>query len=330
MLLTVEESRIQEALDIFKRIRGKSKATLRTIQSIMGKCNFIATVVRFMELFLRGTALMIMDFNIFVKKRGWNAAGNYEMNVTKRVLIDWDILQVVLRTFHGVDITAPAKYPHAGGEHSQSDASFWGAGYWLQGNYNNVEWKAIGLKLFDSPALEAKGKANVSTSYVEALGLKFLLQNIAPRFIGKFFHVDLDNSGLVSMMIGEKTKSEQVLPIIIDIVSIIVTYAVKPRFNVIRSEQMTYADPLSRFTMPKQGGHYRKLFKERRRQWLRNNATRVLPLEGQPFAPLAKELPKIWAASNRLHASQDPAISNPHYMHSAHIAKKPCLSNACT
>jgi len=286
----------------------------------MGKANFIATVIRFMKLFLRGTALMVKDFNLLVKSRGWSSAGNCERSITKRVLIDWSILDSVMLAFNGVDVTAPAKYPHVGCCNAQVDSSFWGGGYWVHGHHDNVVWKDKGLTLFDSEELEAKGKANVSTTFVEALGLRFFLQRLAARFAGKFFHVELDNQGLIAMLLGEKTKSEQVLPILIDIVSIIVEYALKPKFLAIPSEEMTFADPLSRVSIPIKGKKYLKEFKEAKRQWKRRNTPFELPSPSPPLLPKARLIPKLWKEANEKFALKAPPHLHEHYKHSAHVS----------
>jgi len=132
----------------------------------------------------------------------------------------------------------------------------------------------------------------VSTSFVEALGLKYLLKTLAPYMKGKFVKLQIDNLGLVHMMRGEKTKSNQVLPIIIDCVSLIIAYNIKPFFEHISSEEMWFADPLSRLTQPGKEIYYKKLFCTRKKRFLKRNKP-WKPSNPQEVAnPKALEIPK--------------------------------------
>ena len=138
------------------------------------------------------------------------------------------------------------------------------------------------------------GEALVSTSYVEALGLKYLLKTLGPYMTNKFVKIQIDNLGLVHMLRGEKTKSQQVLPVLLECISLIVAYNIKPSFVHIASEEMWFADPLSRITQPHNEEMYKILFKKRFRRFLKRNKAWV-PSNPQPIQNHeAMEIPRLW------------------------------------
>ena len=95
-------------------------------------------------------------------------------------------------------------------------------------------------------------------------------------------------------MRGENTKSEQVLPILLDCISIIIAYNIKPEFVHISSEEMWFADPLSRLTQPGHEQHYKKLFKARNSRFRKRNVP-WKPTESKPVQNTkALDIPKLW------------------------------------
>ena len=291
MTLSVEKERIDKATELIAKFEHQHWLTLRETQSLMGHLNFIAQVVRFARLFSRGLAHLVVSFNDWARAKGLASSGRHKLPLTSRALTDLQVWKPLLMTFNGIDITAPALYPSAGFRVAQVDASFWGSGTWAHGFYKSFVWKDLEIEIFDK-----KGDVLVSTSYVEALGLKYLLISLAPFMTNKFVKLQIDNLGLVHMMRGEKTKSEQVLPIIIDCVSILVAHNIKPFFEHISSEEMWFADPLSRLTQPGKEDHYKEIFKKRRTRFLkRNKAWR--PSNPQPVQhPRALDIPKLWSS----------------------------------
>ena len=287
LTMFVHESRVQKALQLMQTFERSNGLTLKQVQSIMGHLNFIAQVVRFARLFLRGLAIMIKELNASFRQRGLLPGPNSRMQLTRRVKIDFAIWRALLITFNGIDVAAPTSYPALKCGPAQCDASFYGAGFFMQGVHGHVKWSRD--EIFD-----AHGKAKVSTAYVEAKGLLFLLQSLAPYWAGKYVHIHLDNHALVGMMLGERTKSEQVLPIIVDCLAIIVAYAVKPKFTPIGTDDMIFADPLSRLAHPGKEAYYKSLFDRERKKFSTTHPTWIKGQPAEPSCPAALKLPEVW------------------------------------
>jgi hypothetical protein len=117
------------------------------------------------------------------------------------------------------------------------------------------------------------------------LGLRHLLAQFAPFWKGKFARIAVDNASLWAMMLGETTKSDQVLPVLLDCVTIIVAYDIKPHFDLIGTDDMIFADPLSRWDHPTQASKYKKQFRQRKRKYLHLSQPWLLP----PVEPPADE-----------------------------------------
>jgi len=295
MTLSISQERVTKALDLLQSFKDQKIVNLKDLQKIQGYLNFICTVVRFGKLSLRGLALMIKKLNETSKENGWSAACHHRISITPRVVNDFALLECLLTCFNGIEVTAPAKYPHAGCSPAQSDASFYGCGWWVQGIHGAISWKDQGLKIFDN-----NGDPLVSTAYVEALGLLELLKANAPFWAKKYVIIQLDNDSLVKMMIGEKTKSEQVLPIIAHCMGLIIAYAIKPKIMHIPAEKMIFADPLSRLSQPhhlykkKQSQTHATLFHNTKKRWKMSHKTWIRPKASAPSLPQALELGKIW------------------------------------
>ena len=289
--ISVEQKRLDKAVALMDGHRAQHSCTLKEAQSIMGSIAFVAQVIRFASSLNRGLALQTMRFHEWARVRGKASSGRYRLPLDSRVLADWTILESIFQCFNGVDAVAPASYASAPAGPAQCDASFWGAGTWVEGRYSSVSWKEEGITIFDK-----HGKPCVSTTFVEALGQRQLLRSNARFWVERFIVICIDNSALVASMKGERSKSEQVLPIVLDCIGIIVAYAIKPRFLIIGTDDMWFADPLSRLTHPCKGRHYARLFKDRKRQWLRSNQPWV-PTEAQgssPPIPSALKVKENW------------------------------------
>ena len=287
MTLSVESERLDKALELIELYESQLWLTLKQTQSLMGHLNFIAQVIRFARLFSRGLASMIVEFNNWARSKGLDSSKGHKLPLSTRALVDLKVWKPLLLAFNGIDVTAPALYPNVSFKEAQVDSSFWGSGFWAHGFFKSFVWKDLGIKIFDE-----KGEPMVSTSFVEALGLKYLLKTLAPYMKGKFVKLQIDNLGLVHMMRGEKTKSDQVLPIIIDCVSLIIAYNIKPFFEHISSEEMWFADPLSRLTQPGKEIYYKRLFSTRKKRFLKRNKP-WKPSNPQEVAnPKALEIPK--------------------------------------
>ena len=134
----------------------------------------------------------------------------------------------------------------------------------------------------------------VITAFVEALGLLFLLKELAPFIASQYVLIDLDNISLVHMITGEKTKSEQVLPIIVECLALIVAYDIKPRINHISTDEMTFADPyLDRKGVTKQKFDRKQFAKEKANFLLKNKPWRPPPSK-RPKNPQALNIPSLW------------------------------------
>ena len=96
------------------------------------------------------------------------------------------------------------------------------------------------------------------------------------------------------MMTGEKTKSEQVLPILMDCIALVVAYELKPRIVMLPSEQMIYSDPLSRLNHPSKGLHYRELFMRNLKEFQLHNTTWIPPAPEKPRNAHALKLREQW------------------------------------
>jgi hypothetical protein len=286
LTMFVHESRVTNALTLMGQCERQKWLTLKQVQSIMGHLSFIAQVVRFARLFLRGLAIMVKEFNASLRNRGMRANPNFRLQLTHRVEVDFAIWRALLTSFNGVDVAAPTSYPPLHCSPAQCDASFWGSGYFIHGVYGSTTWSHD--EIFDK-----NGDPKVSTAFVEAKGLLFLLQSLAKHWRGRFVRIQLDNHALVSMMTGERTKSEQVLPVIIECVALIVAYAIKPHFIAIGTDDMIYADPLSRLSAPK-GERYAAQFKKRLGEFEHRHQTWIPPPAEAPACPAALDLPKIW------------------------------------
>ena len=278
--ISVEQSRLDKAVDLMNSFRKDKFLTLREAQSIMGSIAFVAQVIRFASSLNRGLALQTMKFHEWARSHGKATSGRFKLPLDTRVLADWTILESIFQCFNGVDAVAPASYESAPAGPAQCDASFWGAGTWVHGRYSSVSWKEEGIEIFGKD-----GKPLVSTTFVEALGLRQLLRHNVKFWVEKFIVICIDNSALVANMKGERSKSEQVLPILLDCIGLIVAYAVKPRFKLIGTDDMWFADPLSRLTQPGKEKSYSKLFSERNRQWKRSNSP------WQAFHPISPPTP---------------------------------------
>lgn len=292
--ISVEQARIDKALVLMARYKKGGFFTLREAQSVMGSIAFITQVVRFGKVFNRGLALQTMKFHDWARARGKSSSGKLLLPIDTRVLVDWSILEVVFESFNGIDATAPARYERAPRGPAQCDASFWGAGTFCEGHFSSVTWEEEGIVIFDS-----NGKPLVSTTFVEALGLRQLLRHNAPFWVEKFITICIDNTGLVSCIRGERSKSEQVLPILLECVSIIVAFMIKPKFVAIRSEEMWFADPLSRLQQPGKERLYKKMFKSRYDKWKRSNIPWVPTRAKGPVVPAALTIPDRWLEARR-------------------------------
>jgi hypothetical protein len=287
--ISVEQQRLDKAVVLMNEFRKKDALTLREAQSIMGSIAFIAQVVRFATTLNRGLALQTVRFNDWARSKGKATSGRHLLSLDKRVLADWSILESIFQCFNGIDAVAPASYASAPAGPAQSDASFWGAGAWTHGHYSSVSWETEGISIFN-----ADGTPRVSTTYVEALGLLYLLRQNAKFWVEKFIIICLDNSALVANMKGERSKSEQVLPVILECIGMIVAYAIKPRFQIIGTDDMWFADPLSRLTQPGKEQSYSKLFKSRNRRWLRDHVPWSPGKETSPPVPSALKVKENW------------------------------------
>ena len=290
MTLSVDNERVERALEA---IEGANKVwhTIKEAQSLKGYLNFIAQVIRFAKLFMRGLDHIIMDFNEIARSKGQSTTGGLRLAFNKRVYDDLKVWKILLISFNGINVTAAAVYPKAPFPKVQSDASFWGCGFWAHGYYKRIVWEEVGIKIFDD-----KGVPCVSTAFVEALGLLFLLKELAPYLTYQFVIIDLDNISLVHMIIGEKTKSEQVLPIIVECLALIVAYDIKPRVNHISTNDMHFADPLSRFDSPNQSkNHYKKEFANVKKEFVANQTSWVPRNPSSPTNPKALSIATLWS-----------------------------------
>ena len=290
MTLSVDHERVERALEA---IEGANKVwhTIKEAQSLKGYLNFIAQVIRFAKLFMRGLDHLIMDFNEIARSKGQSTTGGLKLAFNKRIYDDLKIWKILLISFNGISVTAAAIYPKAPFPKVQSDASFWGCGFWAHGFYKRIVWKDVGIQIFDD-----KGVPCVSTAFVEALGLLFLLKELAPYISSQFTIIDLDNISLVHMITGEKTKSEQVLPIIVECLAIIVAYDIKPRVNHISTNDMHFADPLSRFNSPNQSkNHYKREFSKVKNEFLENHTPWFPSNPVAPTNPKALNIAKQWS-----------------------------------
>ena len=289
--LSVEQSRLDKAVKLMARYKKGGSFTLKEAQSVMGSIAFVAQVVRFASTFNRGLALQTTKFHNWARCRGKSSSGSLMLPIDSRVLADWSILEVIFKSFNGVDATAPTSYKCAPAGPAQCDASFWGGGFFVHGHYSHVVWKDEGITIFDS-----NGEVTVSTTYVEALGLRHLLRSCAKYWVERYIVICLDNSALVASMRGERSKSEQVLPIVLDCVSIIIAFAIKPSFVTIGTDDMWFADPLSRYTHPRKAELYKKLFKKRLHSWSRDNIAWRPHSGKQPPTPSALSIRAQWEA----------------------------------
>ena len=326
MTFTASEQRIKDTTEILMLHNRSTSFTLKQLQSVNGKLQFIAKVIRFLKLFLRGYVDLIKKINASARSKGLATAGGERIQASHRVLNDRAILIELFHAFNGCDVTAPARYPKANCSAAQSDASFWGGGYFCQGIFSSYEWKEEGFTIFSSAESESKGKAIVSTAFVEALGLLYLLRDNAPYWAGKYVHIHLDNDSLVHMIKGEKTKSDQVLPILIKCLSIIVAYNIKPNVSLISTHAMIFADPLSRITVPKHGTKmagdgYKKLAKQRIKSWKRKYETWKRPTPAPPSCPQALKLLHVW--DNQIERTHIPNGDTQHLYPST--AKDPAI-----
>ena len=294
MTLTVEKERVEKALILIKKYEAQSDLTLKQTQSLMGHLNFIAIVVRFARLFTRGLANQVIAFNEWARANGKASSGRHRLPLNNNAKIDLLIWKPLLVAFNGKDITAPTLYPQAEFVITQVDSSFWGAGVWAHGFHKSFSWKQLGYTLFASKEKERIGEALVSTSYVEALGLKHLLITFGPYMTNKFVKIQIDNLGLVHMLRGEKTKSQQVLPVLLECISLIVAYNVKPSFVHISSEEMWFADPLSRLTQPRKETMYKALFKKRLQRFHKRNKAWIPSNPQEIQNHEAMEIPRLW------------------------------------
>ena len=119
---------------------------------------------------------------------------------------------------------------------------------------------------------------------------------MAPHWSSQYVRLVLDNEGLGSMMVGERTKSEQVLPILMDCVALIVAYNIKPKIVMKPSEEMIFSDPLSRWDHPTQGQKYRRLFNRRLRDYNRKHKTWNPAPPRAPSHAQALQLRHTWQA----------------------------------
>ena len=291
MTLSVDKERVDKALIKIADAEQKNWHTLNEAQSLKGHLNFTAQVVRFAKLFMRGLDHLIMDFNEIARSKGQSSTRGLKLAYNKRIFNDLNIWKVLLIAFNVINVTAAAVYPKAHFPRAQSDASFWGCGFWAHGFYKRIVWEEVGIKIFDE-----KGDPCVSTAFVEALGLLFLLKELAPFISSQYVLIDLDNIALVHMITGEKTKSEQVLPIIVECLALIVAYDIEPRINHISTDEMTLADPLSRFAckgVTKQI-FYRKQFAKEKANFLLKNKPWRPPPSKRPKNPQALNIPSLW------------------------------------
>ena len=294
MTLTVEKERVEKALILIRKYEAQSDLTLKQTQSLMGHLNFIAIVVRFARLFTRGLANQVIAFNEWARANGKASSGRHRLPLNNNAKIDLLIWKPLLVAFNGKDITTPTLYPQAEFVITQVDSSFWGAGVWAHGFHKSFSWKQLGYTLFASKEKERMGEALVSTSYVEALGLKHLLITLGPYMTNKFVKIQIDNLGLVHMLRGEKTKSQQVLPVLLECISLIVAYNVKPSFVHISSEEMWFADPLSRLTQPHKETMYKALFKKRLQRFHKRNKAWIPSNPQEIQNREAMDIPRLW------------------------------------
>ena len=120
MALWIDEDRVAETFCIINALLHGNTINLKETQQVMGKLNFISTVIRFARLFSRGLALLIHEFNT----RG--LAPSMRLELPSRVVQDLKMWSAILTVFNGKDINAPANYPKAPCGMAESDASYWG------------------------------------------------------------------------------------------------------------------------------------------------------------------------------------------------------------
>ena len=309
--VSVEQSRIDKALAVMSAFRTKGYFTLREAQSVMGTIAFINQVVHPGKVFNRGLALQTIKFGERRKKQttqGSYGRGRFGMRIDTRVLADWSVLDAVFNSFNGVDASSVTHFKAAPAGPAQADASFWGCGTWVHGHYSRVVWADQGIEIFDK-----SGKPKVSTMYVEALGLRQLLRHNAKYWVERFIVINLDNTGLVASMRGERSKSEQTLPIILDCVSIIMAYAIKPKFETIGTDDMWFADPLSRFQHPTRGWQYRVKFAKRLAEWERYYTAWAPKFEQsrRPPVPGALSIRTRWEKARALEQEREQSAPSP-------------------
>ena len=285
MELWIDEKRVQDIKDLLQERKAIGSITLKETQQTMGTLNFASTVIRFAKLFSRGFPELIKYFNAH------NFSRDHRLQLPKRIKVDMEIWDAIINTFNGKDIRAPSSYPAAPCGEAESDASYWGGGYFCSGQHGRITWVELGFDIFDE-----NQKSKYSTSFVEALALRELLKTWAPHWSSQYVRLVLDNEGLGSMMVGERTKSEQVLPILMDCVALIVAYNIKPKIVMKPSEEMIFSDPLSRWDHPTQGQKYRRLFNRRLRDYNRNHKTWNPAPPRAPSHAQALQLRHTWQA----------------------------------
>ena len=290
--VTVDGKRLENMFNMFKQHMTNKHIGLRDLQSVAGHGAFIAVVVKYASFLLRSSAQFSKEF--------WDYASKHQVSLTsvkltipRKVQGDWNLFAALCHTFNGDKVTAPGHYQKLPGA-AQSDASFWGSGGFYRGHYIKHCWKDIGHTIFQSKQHEDKGKAQVSTCFVEALGMRELYIFFAPYWARKYIQVDGDNSGLHGALLGEHTRSDQLAPILLDIIAILTAYNIKVKFNVIRTDEMIFADPLSRLSHPTKGPSYQKEFSKAFTKWKQSNVKWTLPSPANPTNPQALRLRQVW------------------------------------
>jgi hypothetical protein len=111
MTFTASAKRIQDTSEILTKQKEHAHFTLKELQRVNGKLQFIAKVIRFLKLFLRGLVQLIKKINATARAKGLESAGGERVQISQRVLNDRAIIIELFHAFNSCDVTAPTRYP---------------------------------------------------------------------------------------------------------------------------------------------------------------------------------------------------------------------------
>lgn len=227
MTIEVTEDRLNEIKWLLRTWLDREKATLKDIQSLLGKLNFVAACVRPGRIFI---SRMIKWLKVLYKE---NSKQHVIPDYVKKDILWW---YRFLPTYNGISMMLYEQWSEPD-EIFSSDACLDGCGGFWNGNYFHVSF----------PVSYVRQKFNINT--LEMMSVIICLKLWGKEFRGKRIQVFCDNMAVCQVVNSGKAKCEMLQNGLREIAFLAATYECEIRTVHLESKDNRISDQLSRWNL---------------------------------------------------------------------------------